>query len=374
RVHRVMTEFYNDQPDGLIGNEDCGQMSAWYVLSALGFYPVSPGSNTYQTGTPLFSKARVALANNKTLTILAENLSEDNYYVKNISFGSEKSYPMTLFHATKKSNNQLIKGINEGGELRFIMTDKPESVRQWGASSQKMPSFLLISGDKKTFRDSLKISITDGFGESTEGLYYTIDGSNPSTRSIPYTKPFYIYNTCTIKAASFGKQKTAPTEAQFFKVNAEFHVSLQNCKPNSQYYADGEQSLIDGVRGDKNWRLGDWMGFQGQDVEIVVDLGKLRKINAISLGCLQDFGSWISMPKEVIFEIAKDGGEFEVVGSVKNDVSDKETENIIKDFRLPLDKYGRRIRITAKNYGLLPSWHPGAGGETFIFVDEVGVE
>ncbi|MBX7242537.1 MAG: GH92 family glycosyl hydrolase, partial [Bacteroidia bacterium] len=180
RVHRVMTEFYNDQPDGLIGNEDCGQMSAWYVLSALGFYPVTPGGNTYQTGTPLFSKARVALANNKTLTILAENLSEENYYVKSISFGSEKSYPMTLFHATQKLKNQSITGIKEGGELRFEMTDKPVSVKQWGASTQKKPSFLLISGDKKTFRDSLKISITDGFGESTEGLYYTIDGSNPS--------------------------------------------------------------------------------------------------------------------------------------------------------------------------------------------------
>ncbi|MDP2876164.1 MAG: GH92 family glycosyl hydrolase, partial [Holophaga sp.] len=68
-VRRILEEFYRNDPDGLIGNEDCGQMSAWYVLSALGFYSVTPGSNTYVIGTPLFPKATLRLENGKTFTI-----------------------------------------------------------------------------------------------------------------------------------------------------------------------------------------------------------------------------------------------------------------------------------------------------------------
>lgn len=383
-LHKITTEFYTSEPTGLIGNEDCGQMSAWYVFSALGFYPVCPGNNEYLLGAPIFPKATIRLANDKQLHISAENLSEENYYVSHVSFNKRPLYHLYAVKEAEKEDNpnkeelQISHFQDIGGELVFYMTNKPFSLSdrnggmefhsEWESTAPSTAP--LIVSDKKTFRDSLLVTMEG------KDIFYTMDGSDPLTKavnSLKYTTPFYIHQSCTIKAMS-EEQTPPPTEAHFYKVNPEFHVTLMNCKPNSQYYADGEQSLIDGVRGDKNWRLGDWMGFQGQDVEIVVDLGRLRKINAISLGCLQDFGSWISMPKEVIFEVAKDGGEFEVVGSVKNDVSDKETENIIKDFRLPLDKYGRRIRITAKNSGVLPSWHPGAGGETFIFVDEVGVE
>ena len=65
RVRQIMDEFYKPEPDGLIGNEDCGQMSAWYVLSAAGFYPVTPGSTVYAIGSPLFPEVRFNLENGK---------------------------------------------------------------------------------------------------------------------------------------------------------------------------------------------------------------------------------------------------------------------------------------------------------------------
>ncbi|HYG52402.1 MAG TPA: GH92 family glycosyl hydrolase, partial [Flavobacteriales bacterium] len=80
-VHKIQTEFYKNSPDGLIGNEDCGQMSAWHVLSALGFYPVCPGIPDYALGAPLFEKSVIHLESGKTFTINARNVSNDNFYL-----------------------------------------------------------------------------------------------------------------------------------------------------------------------------------------------------------------------------------------------------------------------------------------------------
>src|SRR5690606_29193457 len=82
-VRQILDEFYKPTPDGLIGNEDCGQMSAWYILSASGFYPVTPGSNIYAIGTPLFLTVKYHLENGRTFTIRAGNVSAKNYYILN---------------------------------------------------------------------------------------------------------------------------------------------------------------------------------------------------------------------------------------------------------------------------------------------------
>ena len=74
-VRKIMNTFYTDKPDGLCGNEDCGQMSAWYILSALGFYPVNPGSNEYALGSPMVKNAKIKLSNGKSLNIVAVTAS-----------------------------------------------------------------------------------------------------------------------------------------------------------------------------------------------------------------------------------------------------------------------------------------------------------
>ncbi len=384
-VHQIKEVFYTENPDGLCGNEDCGQMSAWYIWSALGLYPVAPADNRLYFGTPSFPKATILRQNGQTILIKAENLSPENYYVKQIEVNGNLQSNSLIYIAPPQKRESVIAKYpyllgTKNTSITFQMMKEPlnpSNIALKSSPDLKKTKDIdhlrspIIIANKKTFKDSLLIEING------DGVVYTTDGIEPNFYSRPYLGPFYIHETTTIKAKWMpypGQEEYPPTEAHFYKVHAEYRASLMNCKPNSQYYADGEQSLIDGVRGDRNWRLGDWMGFQGQEVEVVVDLGKLRKINKISVGCLQDFGSWIAMPTEVIFEIAKDGGDFEVIGTVKNDISDRESENIIKDFTFKTDRYARRIRVKAKNYGPLPEWHPGAGGETFIFMDEISIE
>ncbi|MBR2939978.1 MAG: glycoside hydrolase family 92 protein, partial [Kiritimatiellae bacterium] len=112
RVRDVFDKFYLPKPDGLCGNDDCGQMSAWYVFSALGFYPFNPCGGTYVLGAPQIPKATIELAGGKTLTVVANNLSVENKYVKSVTFNG-KPLDKTIEHADLMS----------GGELVFEMTN-----------------------------------------------------------------------------------------------------------------------------------------------------------------------------------------------------------------------------------------------------------
>ena len=92
---RVMHELYLNTPAGLCGNEDCGQMSAWYVFSAMGFYPVDPVSGRYELGTPLYPEVKLHLADGKTFTVRANGVSRENCYVKSVKLNGvpyDKTY------------------------------------------------------------------------------------------------------------------------------------------------------------------------------------------------------------------------------------------------------------------------------------------
>lgn len=112
RVRDVFDRFYLPKPDGLCGNDDCGQMSAWYIFSALGFYPFNPCGGTYVLGAPQIPKATIVLAGGKALTVVARNLSAENKYVKSVAFNG-RPLDKTIEHADLMS----------GGELVFEMTN-----------------------------------------------------------------------------------------------------------------------------------------------------------------------------------------------------------------------------------------------------------
>jgi predicted alpha-1,2-mannosidase len=110
-IHRICTTLYTNQPDGLCGNEDCGQMSAWYVFSAMGFYPLNPADGLYQIGTPSFNKLTLNLAGGKTFTVTAENLTDTNFLVESVSLNGTK---LDRWHITHEE-------IMAGGEMVIRM-------------------------------------------------------------------------------------------------------------------------------------------------------------------------------------------------------------------------------------------------------------
>ncbi len=115
RVRMILKNQYRPTPDGLGGNDDCGQMSAWYLFTALGFYPVAPGSGEYSLGSPVIKRASLKLENGKVLNIEAVNQSEKNVYVSGVELNGR---PLNRRHVTFNE-------ISQGGKLVFQMSDRP---------------------------------------------------------------------------------------------------------------------------------------------------------------------------------------------------------------------------------------------------------
>lgn len=124
-INKVLKEMYRNDPAGLCGNEDMGQMSAWYVMSALGFYPVNPVSGKYEIGTPLFRQARIRLENGKTFTIKAPAVNDDNIYIKSVTVDGKPLHESYLTHDQ----------IMNGATVEFEMTSEPGHI--WYGASPK---------------------------------------------------------------------------------------------------------------------------------------------------------------------------------------------------------------------------------------------
>ncbi len=126
-VTKIMDEMYNDSFSGYAGNEDCGQMSSWYVFSAMGFYPVNPASGVFAIGSPILNAATIQLPNGKAFSVIAKNVSDKNIYIQS-----------TKLNGTSYSHTYITtKDIENGGTLEFLMGDKPN--KKWGTKDSDAP-------------------------------------------------------------------------------------------------------------------------------------------------------------------------------------------------------------------------------------------
>jgi predicted alpha-1,2-mannosidase len=363
-ARRILDEFYKPAPDGLIGNEDCGQMSAWFVLSALGFYQVNPSQPVYAFGTPLFKEAKINLENGKTFLIKAANVSDKNIYIKSIRLNGKPHRKSFFTHA------DLIKG----GVLEFTMTSAPD--KTWFTEApvskidEKFPPVPTVEA-RRSFEKETPVKISSP--DSTAKIFYTIDGSEPDAKSAPYTEPFTIAETSFVKAVSINPkgEKSLVVESKLNKMPHDWDVKLFSTY-NRQYTGGGAKGLIDGIRGTTNFASGEWQGFQSQDFVAVIDLRRETEIRKLGGGFLQVARSWIWMPTRVEFEVSTDNVNFTKVGDLKTDVSPEDMEHKIRDYKIEIAPVkARYVRVKAYNLGKIPAWHPGAGFDAFIFVDEI---
>jgi len=367
RVREILDKFYSDRPDGLCGNEDCGQMSAWYVLSALGFYPVTPGSTQYVIGTPLFPRATLRLESGKTFTVRAEGVSKTNLYIQCATLNGRPFDRAWIDHAE----------ILAGGELVFVMG--PEPNRTWATSEAARPCSRItehrivpvpfVKHGARTFEDS-----TEAVLEALPGVdairYLVDDGATLK----PYRGPIPIDKTTTLDAyAVRGRQMSRMIRATFTKIVSIGRVELAWSYAR-QYAAGGDQALVDGLRGGPDFRTGAWQGFHGVDLVATVDLGEVRKVNRIAIGFLQDQRSWIWMPTHVSYSLSEDGKEFRLIGTRKNTIDERASGAATHDFTIDLNERARYVKIEARNRRQCPDWHPGAGRKAWLFADEITVE
>lgn len=337
KVHYILNEFYKNTPDGLIGNEDCGQMSAWYVLSSMGMYAVTPGKSEWSVTQSNFENIKVNFEDKTVKDISKRMLVDDVKY-----FGI-------------RNNNKIVAD---------------------GFSVNQIIPVPVIQAESKAFKDKMKIEMKSQ--NPSDVIYFMINDKDDYLAKklfVPYSKPFEIMETSTIEAyikTNEGQSNTI--SAQFFKKPNNYTINI-NSTYNPQYHAGGTEGLIDGIFGTENWRKGDWQGYQSQDFEAVVDLQTTQEVTELSANFLQDSRSWILMPSKVDYYTSLDNVNFTLVKTIENTFDPKITDNKIIAFKTVINPTNAKyIKVKAYNFGKLQEWHQGFGGDAFIFIDEITIK
>ena len=247
-TRRLLDEMYAPTPEGIIGNEDCGQMSAWYIFSSLGFYPVCPGSNEFVLTTPLFDRATVRLANGRTLTVTADNPRRNRYIDA-----------VTLDGVPVEANFVTYGQLMQGGELHFSLCEEPNLDR--GTEPEAAPYSLtrgeVVSVPYTTqsvslFTEPIEIDLAT----TTPGaeIRYTLDGSEPDSLSPLYTAPVRVDRSLVLCAKAF-KPGAAPSRTLTLRAEkASFlrPVAASASQPGVRYtYYEGTFSRVDDIRGER---------------------------------------------------------------------------------------------------------------------------
>lgn len=334
KVHYILENFYKNSPDGLIGNEDCGQMSAWYVLSSMGLYKVTPGSEKWNTVDPFFDRIKIHLEDDKTLNFT--------------------------------NRQEIEKWVNRN---KAPKVDDP-------FFDERMVVVPTINVGKRTFEDNTKVSI-NAFNQNENNkqkIFYSINGKDFKE----YDGEFFVTETSEIKAFVENEKygKSTIISAKVYKKPNNYTIEIKS-KANPQYFAGGNEGLIDGISGDANWRKGDWHGYQSQDFEAIIDLKESKEISTISADFLQDTRAWILMPTKVEFYISDDNVNFKKLGEVLNPIDAQDYTVQTKNLELHFAKIkAKYVKIIARNFGKLPSWHQGFpyNGEAYIFIDEIEIK
>ena len=207
-------------------------------------------------------------------------------------------------------------------------------------------------------------------------IRFTLDGSNPGSESRVYQSKLNLDQDVQIWAAVF---KGSEQKGRISKREFSFHRALGSktaykLQYHIRYPGGGDQGLVDGILGTTNFRDGSWQGFEGNDLELTIDLGEEKDVFRTEVNFLQATHSWIFMPEYMEVHFSMDGESWKLMKRVDNEVSAKHSETVIQrltaDF--PTEKT-RYIKVLARNPGVSPEWHEGAGEPTWIFCDEVMV-
>jgi hypothetical protein len=339
----------------------------------MGFYQVCPGKPEYTIGSPLFDNVIIHLENGKTFEIKKQNPTTSFQYIQSSMLNGKLSNSSVLTHTA----------IINGGKLELLMNDKLDEKSLFGKTNLLRPQTKItdkaivqspiINGPAKITETEKTVTIEHTDNKAI--IYYTLDGTEPKLTSKKYTGSFTCDTSTTIKAKAFVKNESSTTTtAHLYKKPNQWKISIQSIY-NKQYDAGGDEGIIDGQHGTTNWRSGGWQGYQGQDFTCVLDLGKSKMIEFVHASFLQDTRSWIIFPKQVEYSVSEDGINYKTLGTIENGISADDYNLQMRTFyhtnsaKLSV----RYIKIKATNFGKLPDWHQGKGGDAFIFIDEIDV-
>ena len=374
-VDSICDVLYTPEPDGLSGNEDCGQMSSWYVWSALGLYPVTPGSDVYVLGTPRYDEVSWTFPHGGVLEIQVERESPESVYIHGFRIDGRSTTRSWVTHAE----------LMAGGLWEFDLGDDPAPmggvgmgeedwpVSDWTLGDEAFVAAPFIHAPRSYSGDSLAVTV-GCIDEEVRVLHRVVESRESAGGPFaPVEGPVVVEGTQVIQlVADKDGRRSAVVSGRIARVNPDYEVGIRFPYAN-QYAAGGDRALIDGIRGEgADFRTGDWQGYHGKGAEVTVDLGSVHRVTRMGVGVLQDVKSWIWAPDNVICRTAMDTADFDTFGSRHPRIDPKDYTPRTKRIEFTGDRLARYLRVELKQYndGEIPEWHPGRWNPTWVFADE----
>lgn len=359
-------------------------MSAWYVLSALGFYPVTPEAGIYVLGTPTFEKAEIGLPGGRSFVVEAEGLDSEgkNIYIRSAEWNGE---PYTKSYITHEM-------IEQGGTLVLHMGAEPNP--DFGAEPADRPVARIPEEDALTSEQMLADIVFEPYIEDTARVFgssvtlfpkcaapqprkivYTLDGSEPTTVSpIVPIGGITLTGDAEVKLRALamdGRQDSPVKSYRFYKSALKGAKVTLEREPSAPYVNGGAAALADFAMGGGSYVRPEWVGFQGRDAAGVIDLGTVRSLRHVGFDADNEPRSWIVLPRGAEFEFSTDGVNYG--RPVRIETEDGLTAASGAHYfgaSIPGGVRARYIRFRIEN-GLLPAGHIGEGNPAWMFLDEI---
>lgn len=329
-VRQILSTIYANKADGIDGNEDCGQMSAWYVMSSMGIYAVTPGTDDYVIGSPLFDKVTINLENGRSFEIIANNNNPTNKFIQSASHNGQ---PWSRSYL--KDNM-----IQNGGKIVFEMGNTPN--KEWGTGIDDRPrspdkKFTWAKSPNIDFSDILFLenrTITLSSTEPGAKIYYTLNGSEPSEQSTLYMMPITVTETSVLKTRSFVKEVDPgyPLTVHFRKIDMLEAVEATDLKPGVKFV----------------YKEGDMMNTRYLKNLPVLETGVLETFNVNNIKDERQFGyhliGYLKVPETGVYTFSLEANDGAVL--------------YINDRIIIDNDGGHRAQMLDTKIGLKKGWHP----------------
>jgi len=268
----------------------------------------------------------------------------------------------------------------------------PAGERSWKGFNHRLTQMMKrydeagINYSRGSYRVDMSASFDEGSNsillemtseQPSPEIRYTTDGTDPQANSPKYRKAMKMRESATVRAAIFdngkmigsiNQKKISINKATGRQVNYNIPFSDRN-------RGQGKNTLVNGIRGTGDFNDGHWQGFEGTDMDLVIDLGDEAAISSVSSGYMAAVGSWIFLPQSVEYSFSGDGSIFTPLDTVKTDIDPAEqgymTETYSSSFPAVTARY---VRIVARGLITCPPWHAGAGNKAWLFCDEIAIE
>lgn len=368
-IHKIVKEFYLNNPDGLIGNEDCGQMSSWLNWTNLGLFPICPGNTIYEFGLPQFDTTRF-LFDSHWITVSREQQSSESIYIQDVLVDNKSWGKRFITH----------EDLAKYSTIHFILGDEPSkmySEKEQAPTLNSIGNYIPLPFIKKGeahFEKETTIELGTVYSEK-----FIIQYQSNNSKWMNYTVPFHLSKSATLKIRNKDKNEDRFSEEvtnYFKKKDGSVTITLET-PPSKTYSANLEESLLDGQFGGSEYRNGHWLGWNNPTVTGTIVFTKPKTINELSFNFLIDLSPWIFPIKNIQLEFELKNGE-KIIRTLENPIysielpHDSKSRNVIP--HVESLKNVKKVKFVFENYGLLPDWHPGAGSKTWIFLDEITIK